>query len=44
MIYNVVFVLGVQQSESTMHISIIFQIPSPYSLLQNILNFIFVFG
>ena len=38
LIYNVVFISGVQQSDSVMHkhISILFQILFPYRLLQNI--------
>ena len=38
MIYNVVLVSGVQQSDSVMHIhvSILFQILFPFRLLQNI--------
>ena len=34
--YNVVLVSGVQQSDSVIHISILFQILFPYRLLQNI--------
>ena len=38
MIYDVVLVLGVQQSDSVIqiHITILFQILCPYRLLQNI--------
>ena len=36
LIYNVVFISGVQQSDSVVHTFIsVFQIPSPYRLLQN---------
>ena len=35
-IYNVVLVSGVQQSDSVIHISILFQILSPYRSLKNI--------
>ena len=36
LIYNVVLASGVQQSDSLMHISILFQILFPFRLLQNI--------
>ena len=34
--YNVVLVSGVQQSDSVMHVSILFHIIFPYRLLQSI--------
>ena len=34
--YNVVLVSGVQQSDSVIHVFILFQILSPYRLLQSI--------
>ena len=36
LIYNVVLVSGVQQSNSVIHISILFQVLFPFKLLQNI--------
>ena len=36
LIYNIVLVSSVQQSDSVIHISIIFQVIFPYKFLQNI--------
>ena len=36
LVYNIVLVSGMQQSDSTMHIAVLFQILFPYRLVQNI--------